>query len=171
MPKYRQFPLRYEPVILLRRFAHVSMRLRNIETSKLAEMSQTPANANRLRILVADDNLDSADSLAIMLGMYGHEVRTANDGAAALSAAESFHPEVILLDIGMPKLSGVEACKLIRQQEWSRSALILALTGWDDAEDRQRSRDAGFDHHLAKPVEFDTLQKMLDEAIEKRARQ
>ncbi|HEX4611286.1 MAG TPA: PAS domain S-box protein, partial [Urbifossiella sp.] len=115
----------------------------------------------RHRILVADDNVDAAESLAAMLGGMGHEVRTAHDGLAAVEAAAEFRPGVILLDIGMPKLNGYDACRRIREQPWGRDAVVAALTGWGQEEDRSRSREAGFDRHLVKPVEPEAVEKLL----------
>ncbi|HVY05612.1 MAG TPA: ATP-binding protein [Burkholderiales bacterium] len=110
------------------------------------------ASAKR-RVLVVDDNRDSAESLAIYLQLGGHEVHTAYDGEEALEHADSFRPEVILLDIGMPKLNGYEVCRRLRKEEWGRSMLIVAQTGWGQEEDKRRTREAGFDEHLVKPVD------------------
>jgi signal transduction histidine kinase len=111
------------------------------------------------RILVADDNPDSLESLAMVLRLRGNEVRTATDGADAVVEAESYRPDVILLDIGMPKMNGYDACRRIREQEWGRNMLLIALTGWGQEEDRERSREAGFDHHLVKPVDPEALMR------------
>ncbi|HYE74351.1 MAG TPA: ATP-binding protein, partial [Blastocatellia bacterium] len=119
---------------------------------------------SRLRILVADDNQDSADSLALFLSITGHEVHTAHDGLTAVIEAERFQPNVILLDIGMPKLNGYEAARRIREQS-GNNVLLIALTGWGQEEDRRRSKEAGFDHHLTKPVDFDALSRLLAEQM------
>jgi CheY-like chemotaxis protein len=113
------------------------------------------------RILVVDDNPDSADSLAELLQLIGHETRTAYDGLEAVAAAASFRPAVVLLDIGLPKLDGHEAARKIREQPWSEGMVLVALTGWGHEDDRQKSREAGFDAHLVKPVEFEVLKKLL----------
>jgi PAS domain S-box-containing protein len=113
------------------------------------------------RILVVDDNRDSASSLGMMLKLMGNEVYTAHDGLAALEAAEQFRPDFILLDIGLPKLNGYEACRRIRAQPWSRGMVIVALTGWGQEEDRRRSHEAGFDHHLVKPVDVGILRVLM----------
>jgi CheY-like chemotaxis protein len=113
------------------------------------------------RILVVDDNHDSAMSLRMMLKLLGNDVKTTHDGLAAIEAAEQFRPDLILLDIGLPKLNGYDACRRMREQSWSAGMVIVALTGWGQAEDRRRSQEAGFDHHLIKPVEFAALQKIL----------
>jgi PAS domain S-box-containing protein len=113
------------------------------------------------RILVADDNVDSAESLAMLLEILGHEVRTAHDGQEAVEVAAELRPEVILLDIGMPRLNGYDACRRIREEPWGKGILIVALTGWGQDEDRNRSREAGFDHHLVKPVEPAVVAELL----------
>ena len=115
------------------------------------------------RILVVDDNHDSAMSLGIMLKLMGNEIQTAHDGLAAVAAAEEFRPDIILLDIGLPKLNGYDACRRVRQQPWSKGMVIVALTGWGQEDDRRRSKEAGFDHHLVKPVEIMALQQLLSE--------
>jgi PAS domain S-box-containing protein len=115
------------------------------------------------RILVVDDNQDSAMSLSMMLKLMGNETRTGHDGLAAVVAAEEFRPDLILLDIGLPKLNGYDACRRIREQPWSKGMVIVALTGWGQEEDRRRSKEARFDHHLVKPVEAAELNRLLDE--------
>ncbi|HEX4915633.1 MAG TPA: ATP-binding protein [Vicinamibacterales bacterium] len=113
------------------------------------------------RVLVVDDNRDSADSLALLLRLAGHLVETAHDGAAALDAAERFQPDAILLDLGMPRLSGYEVCERIRARPWGQSILMIAQTGWGQAQDRARTLEAGFDAHLTKPIDPDVVQQML----------
>lgn len=113
------------------------------------------------RILVADDNSDSADSLAMLLRISGHEVHTCYDGQEGLEAAVKLRPEVVLLDIGMPKLNGHDVCRRIREQPWGRAVLIIALTGWGDEQTRRRTREAGFDGHLTKPVDLSTLTELI----------
>lgn len=105
------------------------------------------------RILVTDDNVDAALTLASLLGMLGHEVRTAHDGAAAVEAAADFRPDVIFLDIGMPRMDGYEACRRIRALGQVPAPVIVALTGWGQAEDKRKATEAGFDHHFTKPVD------------------
>jgi PAS domain S-box-containing protein len=121
-----------------------------------------PAVLRPLRVLVVDDNVDSAQSLASLLSILGHDVRRAHDGLEALSAAESFRPQVVLLDIGMPRLNGYEACRALRARPWAQSIHIIALTGWGQPDDRQRSLDAGFDRHLVKPVDPAALHAILN---------
>jgi len=113
------------------------------------------------RILVVDDNRDGADSLAEMLKMVGNDTRTAYDGQAGVDAAGEFRPDVILLDIGLPKLNGYEACRRIRNEPWGAGVVLIALTGWGQDEDRRRSHEAGFDRHLVKPVDPQALMKLL----------
>jgi CheY-like chemotaxis protein/two-component sensor histidine kinase len=119
---------------------------------------------HRRRILVVDDNRDSAASMAMMLQLSGNDVRTAHDGIEAVEIANTFHPQVILMDVGMPRLSGLEATRRIREQSWGGSVIIIALTGWGQEGDRSRSREAGCDGHLVKPVSLADLQRVLAEA-------
>ena len=121
--------------------------------------STAPATARR--ILIADDNEDAVESLAMMLNMMGNETRTAPDGLAALQIGESFAPEIVLLDIGMPKLNGYDAARQIRALPWGARLVLVALTGRSQDEDRRRSHEAGFDFHLVKPVEPAALEKLL----------
>jgi PAS domain S-box-containing protein len=116
------------------------------------------------RVLVADDNSDAAESLAMVLRIKGHDVRTVNDGEQAVSLAETFRPHVTLLDIGMPRLNGYEACRRIRSQKASATTILVALTGWGQEEDRRRSQEAGFDHHLVKPVDHLVIDKIIAES-------
>ena len=113
------------------------------------------------RILVVDDNVDAADSLGMVLELLGNEVRTAHDGEAGVEAAGGFRPDVVLMDIGMPRLNGYEAARRMREQSWGEGLFLVALTGWGQDEDRRRSASAGFDHHLVKPVAPATLAKLL----------
>jgi CheY-like chemotaxis protein len=115
------------------------------------------------RILVVDDNHDSALSLAMMLSIMGHETRTAHDGESAVSTAESFLPDVVLLDIGLPLLNGYEVAQRIREQPWGASMFLIAVTGWGQEEDRQRSSEVGLNVHMVKPVEPAALEKLLAE--------
>jgi PAS domain S-box-containing protein len=115
----------------------------------------------RRRILVVDDNTDSADSLSMLLRMNGHETREAYDGPQALATASEFQPEVVLLDIGLPRMNGHEVCRRLREQEDGRRMTIIALTGWGQEADRNLSSQAGFDHHLVKPVVMDELTTLL----------
>ena len=121
------------------------------------------ADPQRFKILVVDDNPDSALSLAMMLSIMGHETRTAHDGESAVATAESFLPEVVLLDIGLPKLNGYEVAHRIRTSSWGTSMFLIAVTGWGQDEDRQRSSEVGLNVHMVKPVEPSALQKLLAE--------
>jgi CheY-like chemotaxis protein len=113
------------------------------------------------RILVVDDNRDAAESLARLLQLYGNDTRTAADGVQAVQMAAEYEPDVILLDIGMPKMSGFDACRAIRKQPRGKSIIVVALTGWGQEEDRRRSVEAGFDAHLVKPIDPESVLKLL----------
>jgi CheY-like chemotaxis protein len=113
------------------------------------------------RVLIVDDNDDGAESLSLLLRFAGHTTQKAHDGPQAIEAAEHFRPQVILLDIGLPGMSGYEVCRRIRQEPYGPSMTIIALTGWGQEEDRKRSREAGFDTHMVKPVDHEALLKML----------
>jgi PAS domain S-box-containing protein len=126
---------------------------RGLETGDVARSS--------LRVLIVDDNRDSADSLSIMLKMMGNTTRTAYDGQEAVSVAGEFRPDVILLDLGLPRMSGYEACRRIREQPGGEAVVMVAQTGWGQEEDRQRTHDAGFDHHMVKPVDPQALMRLL----------
>ncbi len=116
-----------------------------------AEAQQVPTVEPK-RMLVADDNDDAAESLSLQLQLGGHDVRTAYNGADALAIAESFKPHAVLLDLGMPKMDGYETARKLRRFPWGKRALIIALTGWGQQQDRERTAAAGFDAHLVKPV-------------------
>jgi CheY-like chemotaxis protein len=127
-------------------------------------MNNTPDSSRLLaecRVLVVDDNADAADSVALMLQLYGAEVAVAYDGPTALDLMGTFSANIVLLDIGMPGMDGHETARLIRQQSGSAPYLI-ALTGWSQDEDREQSLDAGFNLHLVKPVEVTELLAALD---------
>ena len=128
----------------------------------LGEALPEPRTEPRLRVLVVDDNVDSAESLALLLRRGGSEVRTAYDGLAAVITAESFRPDVVLLDIGLPVLDGYHAARRIRQQPWGGAMTLAALTGWGQPTDLARSREAGFDAHLVKPVDYAAVVHLLD---------
>lgn len=117
----------------------------------------------RRRILVVDDNRDGAASLAMLLTVMGNDTRTAHDGLQAAELAEAFRPDLIVLDIGLPKLNGYDTCRRIREMPWAKNTLIVAATGWGQDDDRRRSQEAGFDHHLVKPVDAAALNRLLAE--------
>ena len=120
-------------------------------------------NGPRRRILVADDNRDAREMLSVMLRRLGNDVRTAGDGQEAVELARDWLPEVVFMDLGMPRLDGCGAAEQIRGDNGGETVLLVAITGWDLEEDRRRTKAAGFDHHLVKPVEFATLRRILDQ--------
>ncbi|MGN6547694.1 MAG: ATP-binding protein, partial [Aureliella sp.] len=119
------------------------------------------AQANKCRIVVADDNVDAAKSLTMLLSFKGHDVRTAYDGLAAVELAENFRPDLMLVDIGMPKMNGYDAARTIRGKTWGSSTVLVALTGWGQEDDKRRAAEAGFDHHFTKPVDLGALESLL----------
>jgi CheY-like chemotaxis protein len=121
-----------------------------------------PAAVTARRILVVDDNRDSAASLAMLLEFLGADVFTANDGPAALEALQTYRPAVALLDIGMPGMDGYEIARQARLHPEGRDVTLIALTGWGQEVDRRRSKEAGFDHHFVKPVDLGALQMLLE---------
>jgi len=138
-----------------------------IETpvTPLLKPAVEPSSITPRRFLIVDDNKDAAMSLARLLKINDHETRIAYDGFEAVEAAQEFNPEVILLDIGLPRLNGYDACRRIREQPWGKNMLIVALTGWGQEEDRRKSQEAGFDYHLVKPVDYQTLLGLLAEKL------
>lgn len=122
-----------------------------------------PAHSSRRRVLVVDDNADAADTLTMLLEAIGCEVCTAYDGESALQKASSFQPDLVLLDLGMPHLSGQVVCQRLRAETWGAHVVIAAVTGWGQEEDRRRTRAAGFDHHLVKPVDPEMLTRLVRE--------
>ena len=133
--------------------------------SKPTSVANHPSSKSFGRILVVDDNRDAAQSLARLLELDGNVTLTAFDGYEALSAAEQFNPDIVLLDIGLPGLNGYEIARKIRQQPWGREVVLVALTGWGKDEDRRRSSEAGFNSHLVKPVEFAKLLTLLADLL------
>jgi two-component system, chemotaxis family, CheB/CheR fusion protein len=121
---------------------------------------EAPAAAGR-RILVVDDNLDSAESLALLLGLQGHEVSTATDGLAAIATARSFRPEIVFLDIGLPGMDGYEVARRMRAEPDLAGAFLIAMTGYGREEDVRRAMESGFDRHLVKPMDFAELEALL----------
>jgi CheY-like chemotaxis protein len=131
----------------------------------MADASKSPVThsaTRRFKILVVDDNHDSALSLAMMLSIMGHDTRTAHDGESAVATAETFLPDVVLLDIGLPKLNGYEVAQRIRKTSWGATMYLIAVTGWGQDEDRQRSSEVGLNLHMVKPVEPSALEKLLE---------
>ena len=119
------------------------------------------APSNRRRVLIADDNRDAADSLAMLLRMEGHEVSVVYDGRQAVAAIDSVRPEIVVLDIGMPELDGYEVARQVRNGPMGRSVTLIAVTGWGQATDKTRANEAGFNHHFTKPIDVEVLAKML----------
>jgi signal transduction histidine kinase len=134
------------------------------------EAIQPAKPAGQLRVLVVDDNRDAAESLGVLLEMEGHAARIAHTGHEALAAAPDFAPDIVFLDIGLPDLSGYEVARQLRNTPAGEQALLVALTGWGTEEDRQRTRDAGFDRHLTKPAEITAVEELLRVAAQARLR-
>lgn len=120
----------------------------------------SPESPDPRRVLVVDDNLDSADTMAELVRIWGYEVRTAHDGPAALECARSFRPNVVLLDVGLPGMDGYELARRLRA-EGLAGDLLVSVTGYGQEEDRRKAEEAGFDHHLTKPVNPDILQRLV----------
>jgi CheY-like chemotaxis protein len=144
------------------------VRLPMVVPSRTPELQQLSSqdrglNSSQCRVLVVDDNRDAANTLATLLQAMGNEIHTAYDGLEAIEAAAKFQPEVVLLDLRMPKLNGYDAACRIRAHAWGQHMVLIALTGWGQEEDRRRAQEAGFDHHLVKPVEPAALLKLLAE--------
>ena len=137
-----------------------------VEPGPASHLASVPSGG-KLRILVADDNIDAADTLAALLEVMGHSVQQVHDGEAAVRAAGEFAPHLVLLDIGMPRLNGYEACRQIRSLPGAASMTLVAITGWGQPEDRRKSQDAGFDHHLVKPVDPEVLTEMIAQVAAK----
>ncbi len=128
--------------------------------NSLAE-SQVSSTRNARRILAVDDNKDAADSMAMLLKHLGADVHIAYDGSSALEAMRIFRPSVALVDLGMPGMDGYELARRVRENPESRGVMLIALTGWGQEDDRRRSKEAGFDHHLVKPIDLGALQTLL----------
>ncbi|HYD17578.1 MAG TPA: response regulator, partial [Patescibacteria group bacterium] len=129
---------------------------REVETSIVA------ASGEGLRVLVVDDNQDSAKTMGWTLEALGHKYRLAFDGQSAIQAGESYLPQLVLLDIGLPGMTGYEVCTALKTLPALRDTLFVAQTGWGQPEDKEKARLAGFNHHLVKPVDIRELQKIID---------
>jgi CheY-like chemotaxis protein len=114
------------------------------------------------RVLLVDDQPDIVESLALILRGSGYSVHTAEDGVWALQVAETLRPDVMVVDLGMPRMDGFQLARRVRQQPWGNRTILIAVTGWGQAEDRRRARDAGFDHHLVKPVDPDAVIRLME---------
>jgi CheY-like chemotaxis protein len=136
-----------------------------IQTRQAAERPRTLAPAAGetppMRVLVVEDNVDGAATLADLLRNAGNTVEVAHDGRRGIELARAFHPAVMLLDIGLPKMDGYDVCRLIRRQPWGKDMLVVAMTGWGQDNDRRKAKNAGFDAHLVKPVDFAALNEVL----------
>ncbi len=132
-------------------------------------MGATSGTRRGRRVLVVDDNQDAADSLAMLLGVHGDDVRIAYDGAQALQVERDFGPDVVLLDIGLPELSGYDVALRIRERRADK-VLIVAITGWGQEKDLRRAEEAGIDHHFTKPVDFAALVALIERAAPSAAR-
>jgi CheY-like chemotaxis protein len=127
----------------------IGMPAEEADATATPDQAITPSR----RVLVVDDNADNTTALALLLRQLGHEVEVAGDGETALVRAGSFRPDVILLDIGIPKLNGYDVCRQLRQYDWGRGIRVIAQTGFGEEQDRRRSAEAGFDGHLVKPID------------------
>src|SRR6185295_17150642 len=130
------------------------------EQTSIAEAPRRPP----LRILIAEDNRDAADMLAEVLKLSGDTVQVLSDGDSVSEACIAFRPNVVILDIGLPGLNGYQVARKIRAETWGQSLLLIALTGWGQEEDKRRATEAGFDHHLTKPIDQQMLEKFLASA-------
>jgi CheY-like chemotaxis protein len=121
-----------------------------------------PSERQELRIVVVDDNVDSAHTLGMLLDLMGHKTETALDGLEAIRVIDRFRPNVVLLDIGLPEINGYDVARKIREKSWGKDIRLIALSGWGQDSDKEAARQAGFDHHLTKPVDFTTLERLLN---------
>lgn len=145
------------------------IRLPSMEAAPARQASASPAHPDpsaSCRVLIADDNHDAAVSLGMLLQALGHDTRVVHDGIEALEEAELFRPDIVLLDIGMPRLDGYETARRMKSRPWAAATRIVAVTGWGQETDRQRAKEAGFDRHLVKPVNLDALRALVSSACE-----
>lgn len=145
---------------------HLPVILQEEEVPRHAE--RPVPDAASMRILIVDDNEDAVSTLNMMLHLAGHHTRTARDGIEAVDLANTYRPNVVLLDIGMPRMNGYEAAETIRKQSWGQNMALIAMTGWGQESDRMRSKEAGFDEHLVKPVDPQVLLRLLKKMEQKR---
>lgn len=136
---------------------------RSAAISLLPEHSTVSMLSSR-RILVVDDNIDAAESLSILLSMQGHTVETANNGITGFQCAGNFHPDTIILDIGLPDINGYEVARKIRSTDWGENIILIAATGWSQEKDKALAQDAGFDFHLSKPIDFQQLNRFFEKS-------
>ena len=135
-------------------------------TAQEGKVRATKVVAGRRRVLVVDDNPDVADTIGDVIDMLGHDVRVAQDGAVALALAETFRPDLVLLDIGMPGMDGCEVARRLRAQPGGEAIVLVALTGWGQPQDVEMIMDAGFDQHVVKPIALVTLREVLTKVRE-----
>ena len=148
------------------------VRLPVVQSSALSQAALTTAAAstrNNLRVLVVDDSVDAAETLTMLLQLSGHDVRTAHDGLAAVKTALDYAPHVVLLDIGLPGMNGFDVAKRLRQEATLANVVLVAMTGYGEAAARQNSREAGFDHHLVKPADFEKVEAILAGVVKSQA--
>jgi CheY-like chemotaxis protein/two-component sensor histidine kinase len=162
---------RVEAISVLGRGSEFVVRL-PVPLSDAPQPAPAPAEASpptgpSLRVLVVDDNVDTAESMAMLLKASGHDTRTAHDGPTGLKAVIDYGPDVVLLDIGLPELDGFQVAKRIREHPKHKNAVLVAMTGYGQEADCQQSREAGFDHHLVKPADFGKVQQILATISEK----
>jgi two-component system, OmpR family, response regulator len=124
-------------------------------------MNTFDSSAQPRRVLLVDDSVDAAQAMSMLLETLGHDVRMAHDGVSALAVVDGFEPEVVILDIGLPGMDGFELAREMRKRPSTQQCLLLALTGYGGDADRQRAHDAGFDHHLVKPVSFEDIEAVI----------
>jgi signal transduction histidine kinase len=162
-----------ELIVRLPRTAVMAASAAGVRAAEVQALRDEPAAAHDLparknggaegrRILIVDDNRDALDSLAALMEMGGHEVHTALDGEIALDLAERVRPEIVLLDLGLPKLDGYEVARRIRREPWGKAMMLVALTGWGQDEDRRRTRESGFDSHMVKPLDLDAIKALIE---------
>jgi CheY-like chemotaxis protein len=131
---------------------------------RMDQIDAQPVRPSGLRVLVVDDNVDAANTLAMLVQLAGHDVRIAYDGPPALTLAQAFQPHVVLLDLNLPAMDGYEVARRLRERPEMHEAVLAAVSGWGQPEDRRRSKDAGFDRHYVKPVDPNTITKLLSDA-------
>jgi CheY-like chemotaxis protein len=168
MPSATEEQVRWSQEMTERQVDHMSRLIDNIMAvatpARVAPESpaeREPAGEDRLRVLVADDNRDNADSFSTLLTMIGHDVRTAYSGLEAVAVADVFRPQVVVLDIAMPGANGYEVARRIRGRSWGVNAVLIAVTGWGHDDDKRKAEEAGFDHHLVKPVDLQQLEPLM----------
>jgi len=122
-------------------------------------------SASAHRILVVDDSRDARDTLVMVLEMSGHEMRAAGSGVEALGICADWRPQLAFVDIGMPDMNGYELAKRVRLESWGATIVLVALTGWGDPEHIREAREAGFDHHVTKPVDLETLETLIERSL------